>query len=79
MTTMPAGSVAAAPIPEGSREAARHEWSAPESSLALGIDIGGTGIKGGVVDVAAGTLTSERHYIHTPQPPTPANSATSCS
>ena len=41
-------------------------------SVALGIDIGGTGIKGGLVDVPAGTLVGERHYIPTPQPATPA-------
>lgn len=40
-------------------------------SVALGIDIGGTGIKGGLVDVPAGTLQGGRHYIPTPQPPTP--------
>jgi polyphosphate glucokinase len=39
--------------------------------LALGIDIGGTGIKGGLVDLDAGWLTGERHYIPTPQPATP--------
>jgi len=60
-----------APVPEGAREAARHEGSAPESTVALGIDIGGTGIKGALVDVPAGTLRGKRHYIHTPQPPTP--------
>ncbi len=37
----------------------------------LGIDIGGSGIKGAPVDVAAGTLTAERHRIETPQPSTP--------
>ncbi len=42
------------------------------STLALGIDIGGTGIKGALVDVAAGALVGERRYIPTPQPPTPA-------
>jgi len=41
-------------------------------SVALGIDIGGTGIKGGLVDVPAGTLVGERHYIPTPQPATAA-------
>lgn len=41
------------------------------TALALGIDIGGTGIKGGLVDVTAGTLVGERHYIPTPQPATP--------
>ena len=40
-------------------------------SKILGIDIGGTGIKGAPVDVATGTLTAERHRIKTPQPSTP--------
>ncbi|MGV8877164.1 MAG: polyphosphate--glucose phosphotransferase [Rhodoglobus sp.] len=34
---------------------------------ALGIDIGGTGIKGAVVDVATGQLVSERKKIATPK------------
>ncbi|QAY74092.1 ROK family protein [Agromyces protaetiae] len=34
---------------------------------AIGIDIGGTGIKGAVVDLATGTLLSERRKIKTPQ------------
>ncbi len=34
----------------------------------LGIDIGGSGIKGAPVDVATGTLTEERHRVETPQP-----------
>jgi polyphosphate glucokinase len=37
----------------------------------LGIDIGGTGIKGAPVDVAAGTLLDERQKIATPRPATP--------
>jgi polyphosphate glucokinase len=41
------------------------------TGLSLGIDIGGTGIKGGLVDVPAGALVGERHYIPTPQPATP--------
>lgn len=39
--------------------------------LVLGVDVGGSGIKGGVVDVAKGELTTERHRIETPQPATP--------
>ncbi|MGH2511827.1 MAG: polyphosphate--glucose phosphotransferase [Candidatus Limnocylindrales bacterium] len=39
---------------------------------ALGIDIGGTGIKAAVVDVATGHLVSDRMRQPTPQPPTPA-------
>jgi polyphosphate glucokinase len=38
---------------------------------ALGIDIGGTGIKGAPVDVATGKLLAERKKIETPQPSTP--------
>ncbi|MEO8095101.1 MAG: ROK family protein, partial [Pseudolysinimonas sp.] len=36
------------------------------TALAIGIDIGGTGIKGGVVDVATGELVSERVKVATP-------------
>jgi polyphosphate glucokinase len=38
---------------------------------AMGIDIGGSGIKGASVDVTSGTLTSERHRIETPNESTP--------
>ncbi|MDQ7992378.1 MAG: ROK family protein [Propionicimonas sp.] len=44
----------------------------PAGSLALGIDIGGTGIKGAPVDVATGRLAAARHCLDTPQPATPA-------
>ncbi len=37
----------------------------------LGIDIGGTGIKGAIVDTATGELLTERHRIPTPSPSTP--------
>ncbi|MGL4609458.1 MAG: polyphosphate--glucose phosphotransferase [Trueperaceae bacterium] len=37
----------------------------------LGIDIGGTGIKGALVDVQKGELVVERFRIDTPQPATP--------
>ena len=37
----------------------------------LGIDIGGSGIKGAPVDVGTGELVAKRHRIPTPQPPTP--------
>lgn len=40
--------------------------------LVLGVDIGGSGIKGAIVDTATGELVSERHRIPTPQPATPA-------
>jgi polyphosphate glucokinase len=38
---------------------------------ALGIDIGGTGIKGAPVDLATGKLLADRKRIVTPQPATP--------
>ena len=37
------------------------------TSLAIGIDIGGTGIKGALVDVEAGELVSERFKLETPE------------
>jgi polyphosphate glucokinase len=37
----------------------------------LGIDIGGSGIKGAIVDVTQGTFISERFRLPTPQPATP--------
>ncbi len=40
---------------------------------ALGIDIGGTGIKGAIVDLVSGELVTERHRIPTPHPSTPHN------
>jgi polyphosphate glucokinase len=38
---------------------------------AFGIDIGGTGIKGGIVDLATGTLVGDRFRLDTPRPATP--------
>jgi polyphosphate glucokinase len=38
----------------------------------LGIDIGGTGIKGAPVDVERGTLTADRYRLLTPHPAKPA-------
>jgi len=37
----------------------------------LGIDVGGSGIKGAIVDLDTGTLENERLRIETPQPATP--------
>ena len=37
----------------------------------LGIDIGGSGIKGAVVDVKDGSLRTKRHRVPTPRPATP--------
>ncbi len=45
--------------------------SATSRRLALGIDVGGTGVKAAVVDVATGMLVSDRTREKTPQPSTP--------
>ena len=37
----------------------------------LGIDIGGSGVKGAIVDTKKGELITERFRIPTPQPATP--------
>lgn len=39
--------------------------------MRLGIDIGGSGIKGAPVDTTTGELTAERFRVDTPQPATP--------
>ncbi len=39
---------------------------------AFGIDVGGSGIKGGIVDLATGLLIGERIKLLTPQPATPS-------
>lgn len=39
-------------------------------SLAFGLDIGGTGMKGAIVDLADGSLAGERIRLDTPQPAT---------
>ncbi|MFW0784815.1 ROK family protein [Gordonia sp. CPCC 206044] len=44
--------------------------SAP-TNLAFGVDVGGSGIKGGVVDLDTGELVGERFKVLTPQPSTP--------
>ena len=46
--------------------------SAATGSRAFGIDIGGSGIKGAVVDVGAGRLVTERRKVDTPAESTPA-------
>ena len=39
--------------------------------MILGVDIGGSGIKGAIIDTQSGLLVGERHRIETPQPATP--------
>ena len=42
----------------------------------LGIDIGGSGVKGGIVDLDKGELITDRHRFPTPHPATPEALAT---
>jgi polyphosphate glucokinase len=42
-----------------------------KQSHILGIDVGGSGIKGAIVDLASGTFVGERYRIATPDPATP--------
>ncbi len=46
------------------------------AKLAIGIDIGGTGIKGALVDVSAGELVSSRVRFETPEGGSPNAMAT---
>lgn len=41
------------------------------ASLSFGVDVGGSGVKGGVVDLATGHLVGDRIKILTPHPATP--------
>ena len=45
--------------------------SAPPGASVIGVDIGGTGIKGAPVSVGQGSLTKERIRLLTPSPATP--------
>ena len=45
---------------------------APGPSLAIGVDVGGSGIKVGVVDESVGELVAPRLRVATPEPSTPA-------
>ncbi|BBY96997.1 polyphosphate--glucose phosphotransferase [Mycolicibacterium fallax] len=40
-------------------------------NFSLGIDVGGSGVKGGIVDLDTGALVGERFKLATPQPATP--------
>ena len=42
-------------------------------ATAIGIDVGGTGVKAATVDVATGEIVSSRMRLRTPQPSTPAS------
>src|SRR5262245_31042955 len=46
------------------------------AEVILGIDVGGSGVKGAPVNMETGELTAERFRIRTPQPSTPENLTT---
>ncbi|RZS87151.1 polyphosphate glucokinase [Motilibacter rhizosphaerae] len=50
---------------------AQEQQARPLTGTALGVDIGGSGIKGAPVDLATGAFLAERVRIPTPQPATP--------
>ena len=41
------------------------------NNIGFGVDVGGSGIKGGLVDLGTGELVGDRIKIATPQPATP--------
>ena len=45
--------------------------ASPAGPLAIGVDVGGSGVKAAVVDTASGLLVSERIRVPTPTPSTP--------
>ena len=45
--------------------------AASTARQALGVDVGGSGVKGAIVDLDTGQLVGERFRIETPQPATP--------
>ncbi len=42
-----------------------------QDPIILGVDIGGSGIKGGLVNIQTGEMLGERYRLETPQPSTP--------
>lgn len=45
------------------------------SRRGFGVDVGGSGVKGGIVDLDTGQLIGERFKLPTPQPSTPESVA----
>jgi polyphosphate glucokinase len=56
---------------DGGRFRGKRKGEADMAEEILGIDVGGSGIKGAPVNVQTGELTGERRRIKTPQPATP--------
>jgi polyphosphate glucokinase len=53
------------------RHATAPSSTAPAPQVAIGVDVGGSGVKVAAVDLASGELVSERVRVATPQPSTP--------
>ena len=60
----------ASPAPEPA-DAGAVQAAALAASLAIGVDVGGSGIKAAVVDITTGEMRSERIRVPTPNPSTP--------
>ncbi len=43
-----------------------------QNGRAFGVDVGGSGVKGGIVDLSTGKLVGDRFKLPTPQPATPS-------
>jgi polyphosphate glucokinase len=41
-----------------------------QENIVLGVDVGGSGIKGGLINIDTGEMISERHRLETPKPAT---------
>src|SRR5262249_28448073 len=61
--------------PEGTRASRPHTSENVAMTNVLGIDIGGTGIKGAPVDTTTGELVADQHRIPTPHPAAPRTRA----
>jgi polyphosphate glucokinase len=71
MTECPATDTPTAERAVGTKRGDVEPADAHPSDLAIGIDFGGSGIKGAVVDVRSGQLVGNRLRIPTPQPSVP--------
>lgn len=56
---------------DGEGQAAVVTVDADDPRYGFGVDVGGSGVKGGVVDLETGELVGDRFKITTPQPATP--------
>jgi polyphosphate glucokinase len=71
-TTDPATPSQSSARPSAAPVAPATAKAVPLTGVALGIDVGGTGIKAAIVDLASAELLTERVRIKTPQPSEPA-------